>query len=422
MRTSAETSDASVVPPASGPGPTLAPPLLGGRMPTLDGLRALAIAAVMAFHYLPGNHHLPGLAQLYWATHSGWLGVDLFFVLSGFLITGLLLEAKGRTRFFRDFYVRRVLRIFPLYYATLAIVFVLLAGLAVFRSPSFAQLRGEQLWLWAYAVNWVHALRGQLPFVSDEFEANHFWSLAVEEQFYLVWPLIVFLLTRRRVLGAAAGLFAASCLARALWLPPPLVLHVLRADGLLLGAAIAAALRTPGLAERVRRSAPAVLAGAALVLAALFVAREGIRADDPWVVRLGLAAFQLACGASIVTAVALRPGAVAHRVLASRPLEVIARYSYALYVVHWAFHPWYRRLATALLGPEWTRFSILDQLLHAAFFAALSFGIAAASYRWLELPFLRLKDVLAPSARGPATAPGTGRRSEPRRDPVSPAV
>src|SRR6187549_3131451 len=91
--------------------------------PALDGVRGIAILAVMLFHYVNGSHHVPGLKQIFDAAHSGWLGVDLFFVLSGFLITGILLKNKGRPRYYRNFYVRRTLRIFPLYYGVLALVF-----------------------------------------------------------------------------------------------------------------------------------------------------------------------------------------------------------------------------------------------------------------------------------------------------------
>src|SRR6266404_4822708 len=88
--------------------------------PVLDGVRGIAILLVMVFHYVTGEHHLPVLKQAFLAARSGWLGVDLFFVLSGFLITGILLKTKGRPRYYRNFYIRRTLRIFPLYYAALA--------------------------------------------------------------------------------------------------------------------------------------------------------------------------------------------------------------------------------------------------------------------------------------------------------------
>src|SRR5262249_2846553 len=115
----------------------------------------------------------------------GWMGVDLFFVLSGFLITGILLDSRGADGYFSSFYARRFLRIFPLYYGFLALWFLVLAY--VFGS-AYSDLfaRERQVWFWSYTANWGRP---------DELGAlGHFWSLAIEEQFYLVWPLVVWLL------------------------------------------------------------------------------------------------------------------------------------------------------------------------------------------------------------------------------------
>ena len=381
-------------------------------MPALDGLRAMAIVAVMSFHYLPGEHHWPVLRWFYWATHSGWLGVDLFFVLSGFLITGLLLDAKGSEGFFRTFYIRRTLRIFPVYYATLAVVFGLLAHLPGFRTESFSNLEGEQIWLWTYLVNWVDAIRHQLVFVSDQFEANHFWSLAVEEQFYLVWPAVVFALSRRGLARLGVATVAVSFLLRPILLPSPLTLQVIRADGLVLGGLLAIGLRDPGLAPRLKQLAPKVLACASTALAITFFARHGLLQDDPLMRGLGLAVAQIGCGAAVIAALGLAPGGAAHRLLCARPLALLARYSYAIYIFHWAFAPWFRRLADVLIPPPWTRIAIADQVLHALFFGLLSLGMAMVSYFVLEQPFLRLKDRFAPTH--PRLPPPTFGAGQPR--------
>jgi peptidoglycan/LPS O-acetylase OafA/YrhL len=150
-------------------------------MPHLDGLRALAVGAVMATHWLP-EHWKLGLPL---AT-----GVQLFFVLSGFLITGILLDSKqgeglrGNGRAIRNFYARRFLRIFPLYYVTLAVA-------AAFAVPGLRETLG---WHLAYLSNFCfywHPGFGT--------PIGHFWSLAVEEQFYLVWPWLIMLVPRRRL-------------------------------------------------------------------------------------------------------------------------------------------------------------------------------------------------------------------------------
>src|SRR6185437_4747257 len=127
------------------------------HLPALDGLRGLAIAMVMFCHFLPYSdqpHSLAGRLFFY-VGRCGWCGVDLFFVLSGFLITGILLEAKGASHYFRNFCARRTLRIFPLYYLALTVIFVLIPLIrpTAFASPELADLRHRQGWLWAYCSN-----------------------------------------------------------------------------------------------------------------------------------------------------------------------------------------------------------------------------------------------------------------------------
>src|SRR6185503_15568764 len=130
-------------------------------------------------------------------TGYGVWGVDLFFVLSGFLITGILLETKGRPGYFRNFYIRRTLRIVPLYYAVLALLFfVLPIGMFAQYDASLLQMHSVQGWLWSYLSNYRLGPETSfsIPYVS------HFWSLAVEEHFYLLWPTVILLLSRRAAL------------------------------------------------------------------------------------------------------------------------------------------------------------------------------------------------------------------------------
>jgi peptidoglycan/LPS O-acetylase OafA/YrhL len=162
-------------------------PQTGGRTyyPALDVLRGIAILLVFFYHNF----------QFLQVFEFGWMGVDLFFVLSGFLITDILLTAKNEKNFFRNFYARRLLRIFPLYYITLMLFF----GFApLFFSQQNMNLvnyyEHNQLWFWTHLQNWLFVNDGltSSPFLT------HFWSLAVEEQFYLFWPLVIFLLNSLR--------------------------------------------------------------------------------------------------------------------------------------------------------------------------------------------------------------------------------
>lgn len=160
-------------------------------MPQLDGLRTFAIASVLMSHFLRQEHPVQQVA------HWGRIGVLLFFVLSGFLITGILLDAKGsaaRGRVARTFYARRFLRIFPIYYLTLVLVCVL--------NPTY---RPTAWWHFLYLGNMASAE------VQRTFQGGgHLWTLAVEEQFYLLWPALVLLVPTARLRYLLAGLIGAA--------------------------------------------------------------------------------------------------------------------------------------------------------------------------------------------------------------------
>ena len=220
----------------------------------LDGVRGLAIILVMAYHYMvlmPFTIHSAALGAAVVVCSKGWCGVDLFFVLSGFLITGILYDSRENPRYFRNFYARRTLRIFPLYYAVLLSVAALLflAWLLVPRlwlaQPKLGELAAVQPWLWTYTTNIAVAKGIPVPLVA------HFWSLAVEEQFYLVWPLVMFALPKRAMAPVALSLATAALFIRlgltyAGWSDGAIyVLTPCRMDSLAAGALAAILMRDP---------------------------------------------------------------------------------------------------------------------------------------------------------------------------------
>ena len=389
--------------------------LRSGYVPALDGLRGVAILLVLLRHTvaLPLQPATSVDAAVAAVASLGWTGVDLFFVLSGFLITGILLDTKGQPHWWPNFFVRRGLRIFPLYYGVLAFLFILLPHLVRWSDADYAVLRNHQAWYWTYTVNFLNAFthgRGTPLYTS------HFWSLSIEEQFYLIWPLFVWRCkpeTLLRVAGLAAITGLAWRLAVVLHDPAnaasTYVLTPGRLDGLMMGAALAVVARGRNGFQTCSAWAPRVLSLAVVVLAALALARGGLEYRDPVVSVLAYPVVALGFGALLVAALTAAPGGVLARTLSGATLRQWGKYSYGLYVVHYP-----------LLGLLQTRCHWCDRgvdllggsrlppvLALALIVAAGSFGLAWLSYHVYEAPLLGLKRYFAtrPAERASPVAP-----------------
>ncbi len=380
----------------------------GRHLPSLDGLRGAAVLFVLAFHFahLEGG---PGAVEraLLGATGLGWSGVDLFFVLSGFLITGILLDAKGTPGYFRAFYLRRALRIFPLYYAYLAVLFWVIPR--VVPAAVLDVKPGSQGWLWSYLGNVLFARErgfGASPY------AGHFWSLAVEEQFYLAWPFLVWLLTPRRLAAVSLALVGGAFAIRlgihhTSWnAAAAYVLTPCRADALSIGALVAIGIRQETGLARLRSVAPWTLATCAAAVAAIWVARGAFFGGDPAVQVWGFTPLAVGYGAVLVLALSAPAGSALARGLSARWLRGAGRYSYGLYVLH---YPVFLALEGAGLGPAALARTLGSRLGGILSFAALagaaSIAAALASWHLLERHFLRMKD-LFPYGREAAVPTG----------------
>jgi len=166
------------------------------QIPQLNGIRGIAILLILFVHFF-------GHGFLRYIFYFGWSGVDLFFVLSGFLITGILLDTKQDRGYFRNFWIRRILRIFPLYYAVL-FVFAFISP----HYPVTAWFGKYQIYFWTYTSNYLVLEKGFFP------PLGHFWSLAIEEQFYLFWPFIVWMLKPKQLIVIAILLTVAGIIIR----------------------------------------------------------------------------------------------------------------------------------------------------------------------------------------------------------------
>ena len=310
----------------------------GAHIPALDGLRGLAVLIVMVMHFslvepLGGIHatfaRLSGL---------GWTGVDLFFVLSGFLITGILYDAKGATHYFRNFYARRTLRIFPLYYAFLVALFVILPLLA--PSTAEPEMGEERLWMWAYLGNILMARAGWEGLPSH---TTHLWSLAVEEQFYLVWPLVVWWASRTRLVAICIGAIALASITR-------VALHLLgadptagytllpaRVDTLAIGSLIAILVRDPAGLAWLRRAAKPAFVGAVIVILAVMSALPvfgTLPPRDVYVQFFAYPAVAIVAAACLVMVLQTDSTTRIGRAMSVGALPALGRYSYALYLLH----------------------------------------------------------------------------------------
>ncbi len=379
--------------------------LIAGHLPALDGVRGLAILAVLLFHFVsPANPQGRLDHALTWLFAYGALGVDLFFLLSGFLITGILYDSRTDPNYFRNFYMRRVLRIFPLYYGVLAVVFLVVPLIPPLRGSEIAGLRSEQAWAWLYGVNLYLAIHGGwvLSYLT------HFWSLAVEEQFYLVWPLLVWLLAGRpRVfltfsLAVAIASFGARIVASLMGvnLVATTVLTPFQLDSLALGAFIAVYLRQPDGEAGVRRLiVPLTVAGIGLLLLQFAIRHFSGHGDSVLSLRSG--AFHALLAALMLKALSAPAASGWAIFFRSRPMITLGKYSYGMYVYHHFFSHYFIVHGTedALASMIGSRTAALA--IQAVVGMTSSMMIAWLSYEYFEKYFLKLKRFWSPAGTAP---------------------
>ncbi len=384
-----------------------------GYLPALDGLRGLAILLVV-FYHCSELLELSGLSNPFdisiWKSFQlGWVGVDLFFVLSGFLITGILIEAKSRPKYFSTFYARRTLRIFPLYYVMVIATFTLfplVAGIIASQSDSAAEklaelpsLSGKLGWYLLYGSNFLAAIEGNMGHRMLAVT----WSLAIEEQFYLVWPFVVYFVKVRTTLILSCAMVVLAFVIRCglvwasregYWEGDRTALYVwpfCRMDSLAIGAVIAVLWRQPGSIAPLTKLAKWILiCGVPVFLLSLISGRYGNR--DGIVQTFGYSFLALFFGAVLVQALVLRKESMSFRFLTHPAILQYGKFAYAIYLFHVPIMFALYALVFEKILDKPVMGSLMPSLLFYVLVVATSVFLAAkVSWITVERPFLKLK-------------------------------
>jgi peptidoglycan/LPS O-acetylase OafA/YrhL len=362
------------------------------RVPALDGLRGVAVLLVLVHN--AGSIQVQASSRLlktvFFLHAPGWIGVHVFFVLSGFLITGVLLDARGPGAL-QTFWIRRAARIFPLSFFLLLLLTVLPPTLG---RPDLFGPRRELWWYWTYLCNWGQPLGHKIPALA------HFWSLAVEEQFYVLWPILALRCTPRTLLRIAIAAAVAATLLRVGLCVRGMTETVYqntftRMDALTLGGAAAIVARDGHLLDRVLPRMKWVVGGSVVVLAAMWPFTRAFNQGDPWVLTAGFAVLAVLGAALILQAGARPEGALARR-LSAPWLCWFGKYSYAIYVAHFPILSVLDRSLGPLVNGASPARALAALLLHEALVAPLSVGAALVSWRVLEQPAMHWRERLRP--------------------------
>lgn len=368
-----------------------------GHIVELDGLRGIAVLLVMFYHFA----HVPEVTNKWFDQAynnimlGGWVGVDLFFVLSGFLITRILINTRNKKFYFKSFYVKRVLRIFPLYYLYLILSFFIILPYmyGVMQGPEQHKIlvaQESQLWFWLYLSNIKQIING----VFFGAGVGHLWSLSIEEQFYIIWPLIIYFLPMRSLKNVCISIITGALVIRIIWaiLKPDdaqfiYVFTFTRIDTLAIGSLIAI-LFDQGYQFKYKSIKISLLL---FFLLSLFIVYFfGPRAErNPIIYTIGFSVLAISFGLIIVL---LRSGhKFALRTLFSNKILVfLGKYSYALYI----FHPLVRQLLMKFMGNP--KVIMGTQIPYEIVFTItgciVTTGIALLSWHLYEKWFLKLKN------------------------------
>jgi peptidoglycan/LPS O-acetylase OafA/YrhL len=362
------------------------------HLPVLDGIRGIAILPVIVYHTVlyGGIHPISRVDQAFVRLSLfGWCGVDLFFVLSGFLITGILHDTRGSVGYFRNFYTRRILRIFPLYYGFLVLFFLVLPCLL---PESTRPGSSGQIWYWSYLVNVEFARRGWPidPII------GHFWSLAVEEQFYLFWPLVVLLCQRRRLVNLCCVMITGALVSRITMRMlghdvAAYVLTVCRVDDMAFGGLLALIARDPRVFPKLLRWSKLTIPLAFTIITILWARKSGYNAQERLMQTIGYSMLALLFASVVALGLTSSPQTNWSRLMSHRFLRFFGRYSYGLYVLHHPIIFLLRQYMGVNIYPTIFGSQLPGQFAFSILVTGASLISAMLSWHLFESQFLKLK-------------------------------
>jgi peptidoglycan/LPS O-acetylase OafA/YrhL len=374
-------------------------PILRPVMTELDTLRGIAVLMVFVFHgfedFTPPGPSIPDWERLFFSAVSlGWTGVNIFFVLSGFLITGILLDSVNRSKYYSRFYFRRALRILPAYYLLIAVL-VLVGKLSFVRHHTS----------WAFAGLSIVYLSNITPLLGVPRDYSPLWSLAVEEHFYLIWPAAVRVLNRSGLAIGAALICLCEPILRALavargglWWGP---YTWLSADGLALGALLALFVRSP----KGSRTNVVKLAGLSAIIATAFLVAS---AAVPRFVAISLRATCVNYASLSLVAAVLWLGTSPYRRLVNmRFLSFYGFISYGLYLIHTLIFSLYKDISLKFAPRLDVDHSFGEFSLRFVVTLVIATSVAYLSRTTYEEFFLRMKGQLDKHRENPGSVPRT---------------
>lgn len=349
--------------------------------PALDGLRGLASLLVVIYHNFGFiNHYL----------FFGWIGLDIFFVLSGFLITDILLNTLDKPNYLKNFYMRRVLRVFPIYYAGLILFLIVLPRLPDMMNY-FSYYVDHQAYLWTYLQNWLYVFDPPPQYQST---LNHFWSLAVEEQFYLLWPLLVLVIRKPKYLLLFISIVLLAVIGLRFWAWTSQIEKLFyynlytftRIDGICIGCMVAILQRiNPGF---LAKYTSAIVFGFAGINFLFFFFNRQNQFTFPYLAIVGYSTVAMLFGLLVYDIIHGRTKLLI-RIFSNKILKLFGRISYGCYIIHW---PLYLILSPYL--ERWMRPYVSDSyryFITSFILTAFAYLLGYFSYRYFEFYFLKFK-------------------------------